>query len=299
MNPILLFPGQATEAVGMSTGWTDHPLWNATLLEAEAHSGYALRTWMAEGPVEALKAQRHAPCAVLAHSVALYRCQRAAGMVLPAVATGHSMGFFSALVAADVVPLAAALDLLRATEDEAERRFGDGTMGMAFVIGLKEADVRARLAGREDLLLSNVNGTAQVTVSGPREALAAFVAAVRPEVMKADLLPVRLPLHCDHMAPLLPYIKARLEAWLPRDPAFPLVSPMDGRRIDDGFEAWEEAIVSVASTIHWPQALAGLRAVAPDGALAECGHGTQLANLTRWLDRSAQVASLQGRPQGS
>jgi malonyl CoA-acyl carrier protein transacylase len=93
------------------------------------------------------------------------------------------------------------------------------------------------------------------------------------------------------MAPLLPYVKARVEAWPPRDPAFPLVSPLDGRTIHDGFEAWEEAIVSIASTIHWPQTVAGLQGLG--GAYVECGYGQQLANLTRWLDRAAAVRSLQ------
>jgi malonyl CoA-acyl carrier protein transacylase len=74
------------------------------------------------------------------------------------------------------------------------------------------------------------------------------------------------------------------------DPAFPLVSPLDGRRIQDGFEAWEEAIVSVAATIHWPHATQGLKALGTD--FLECGFGAQLANLTRWVDRSLRVESL-------
>ncbi|HJV90244.1 MAG TPA: ACP S-malonyltransferase [Holophagaceae bacterium] len=288
---LLLFPGQATEAVGMSKGWTEDPAWVATLAAAEAHTGYPLRLWMAEGPLEALRSQRHAPCAVLSHSVGLFRAHRAAGMPLPAAATGHSMGFFSALVAAEVVPLEAALDLISATEDEAERRFGPGTMGMAYAIGLKEADLRGRLEAFPDLELSNVNGTAQGTVSGPLPALEAFVAAVKPDCMKADLLPVRHPLHCGLMAPLLPYVKDRLTHVLPRDPAFPLVSPLDGRDIRDGFEAWEEAIVSISATIHWPLTVKGLRAFA--GRAFECGHGRQLAGLTLWLDREFGVESLQ------
>ncbi len=275
----------------MSAGWTADPAWVATLAAAEAHTGYPLCTWMAEGPLEVLRGQRHAPCAVLAHSVGLFRAHRAAGMPLPAAATGHSMGFFSALVAAEVVPLEGALDLISATEDEGERRFGSGTMGMAFAIGLKEADLRQRLAAFPELELSNVNGTAQGTVSGPIPALEAFVAAVRPDCMKADLLPVRHPLHCGLMAPLLPFVKDRLAHVEPRDPAFPLVSPLDGRDIRDGFEAWEEAIVSISATIHWPLTVAGLRAFG--GRAFECGFGRQLAGLTGWLARDLKVESLQ------
>lgn len=278
----------------MSAGWTDRPAWRAVLEAAEAHSGLPLRTWMAEGPLEVLRAQRHGPAAVLAHSVGLYRSHRAAGLALPEAGTGHSMGFFSCLVAAEVIPLETGLDLLKATEDESERRFPAGSMGMAFLIGLPEAEVRGLLEGREDLLLSNVNGAAQVTVSGPKTALEAFVAEHGPRCLKAGLLPVDLPLHCDHMAPLLPFVKDRLGSVLPKDPAFPLLSPLDGRSITDGFEAFEEAVVSIAATIHWPLVVEGLRAL--DGPLLECGHGQQLSNLTRWILRDRPVGSLQVPP---
>ncbi len=292
--PILLFPGQGTEGVGMSAGWTDRQAWKATLESAEAHSGYALRTWMAEGPLEALRAQRHGPAAVLSHSVGVYRSHRVAGLPVPKAGTGHSMGFFSCLVAAEVVSLEEGLNLLQATEDESERRFPAGAMGMGFLIGMPEAEVRRLLEGREDLLLSNVNGAAQVTVSGPKEALSAFVSEHAPRCLKAGLLPVDLPLHCDHMAPLLPFVKDRMAAVMPKDPAFPLLSPLDGRVITDGFEAFEEAVVSIAATIHWPHVAEGLKAL--EGPLLECGHGQQLANLTRWILRDRPVGSLQTPP---
>lgn len=289
--PVLLFPGQATEQPGMGRGWGADAAWCGVVEAAEARTGLSLRTLMAHGPAEALRAQRVAPFAVLAHSVGLYRAHRAAGMTRPLGASGHSMGFFSALVAAGVVPLEAALDLILATEDAADARFGTGTMGMAFIIGLREADLAAAMAAHPRLRLSNFNGQAQFTVSGSLEGLRELLAAVGPEALKADLLPVQHPLHCDLMAPLLPRIKEALEAWSPRDPDFPLVSPLDGRRIEDGFEAWEEAIVSVAAPIRWPDAVRGLRALGE--AFFECGHGAQLQNLTRWVDRSLIVASLQ------
>ncbi len=275
----------------MTHGWEADGAWRAVLEAAEAHAALPLRALMAEGPAEDLRAQRVAPFAVLAHSVGLYAAHRAAGMPLPAGASGHSMGFFSAAVAAGVVPIEGALDLILATEDMAEARFGAGTMGMAFVIGLPEAEVRGVLEDLPALCFSNFNGQAQFTVSGPLPDLEAFAAAVSPKALKAGLLPVQHPLHCEHMAPLLPRIKDRLEAYRPADPAFPLASPLDGRLIRDGFEAWEEAIVSVASAIHWPRVVQGLRGLG--GAFYECGYGPQLMNLTRWVDRSLGVASLQ------
>lgn len=291
----LLFPGQGTEAVGMSAGWEAQELWWRTVATAEAHTGYRLLQFMAQGPLEALRQQRHAPCAVLAHSVGIFRARRALGLPMPVAAAGHSMGFYSALVAAEVVPLEAALDLLAAVEDLSEAAFADQPMGMAFLIGVAEAEVRRVLAEHRDLVLSNRNGQAQFTVSGPVPSLEALVETLRPEALKAGLLPVRHPLHGPHMAALLPAVTRRLVHVKPVDPAFPLISHFDGRLLCGGQAAWDEGIASVALPVDWLAVVARVKDLA--APLAECGHGSQLAGLTRWADRTLKVASLQPPPQ--
>ncbi|HEY3400338.1 MAG TPA: ACP S-malonyltransferase [Geothrix sp.] len=290
----LLFPGQGTEAVGMSQGWEVHEAWWRTVAAAEVRTGYRLLRFMAEGPAEALRQQRHAPCAVLAHSVGMFRAWRAAGMVQPVAAAGHSMGFYSALVAAGVVPLEAALDLISAVEDLSEAAFGEGAMGMAFLIGVPEIEVRQALVGHPDLVLSNRNGQAQFTASGPLRSLEALVETLRPSALKAGLLPVKHPLHGPHMAPLLPAITRRLGAVKPADPAFPLISHFDGRLLTTGGAAWDEGIASVALPVDWLAVVGRLKALG--APLAECGHGRQLAGLTRWAERDLLVASLQRPP---
>lgn len=287
----LLFPGQGTEAVGMSAPWVENPVWNATLEAAERHCGYPLRQLMAEGPLEELRFQRHAPCAVLSHSVALYRAHREAGLEIPAAATGHSMGFYSALVAAEVVPLEAGLDLLRTVEDLSEAAFGPGAMGMAFVIGLGEAELHGELALHPDLALSNRNGKAQFTVSGPQGALRAFVAEVEGRALKCGLLPVQHPLHGPHMVALMPAIARRMGPVRPRTPVFPLVSHFDGRLLATADEAWDEGLSSVALPVDWLKVVERLRLIG--APLAECGFGKQLTGLTGWADRELRVKSLQ------
>ncbi|HET6330161.1 MAG TPA: ACP S-malonyltransferase [Holophagaceae bacterium] len=287
----LLFPGQGTEAVGMSAPWVADEAWNATLEAAERHTGYTLRKLMAEGPLESLRFQRHAPCAVLSHSVGLYRAHRAAGMPVPAAATGHSMGFFSAVVASGVAPLEAALDLITAVEEESEARFGAKAMGMAFVIGLAETEVQAALMRHPELALSNRNGKAQFTVSGPKAALEALVAELKPSALKCGLLPVQHPLHGPHMVPLVPAVARRLARVMPAVPAFPLISHFDGRPLWTGAEIWDEAIASPALPVDWLRVVATLKVL--DAPLAECGFGGQLTGLTRWADRDLTVRSLQ------
>jgi len=292
---VLLFPGQGTEAVGMSAGWETQPAWVETLAAAEAHTGYPLRRLMAEGPLEDLRFQRHAPCAVLAHSVGLFRSWRQAGLPQPRAATGHSMGFYSALVAAGVVPLEAALDLLDTVEGLSEAAFAGRPMGMAFIIGVAELEVRQALLAHPALALSNRNGQAQFTVSGPVDALEALVAALQPSAFKVGLLPVRHPLHGPHMAALLPALARRMAAVAPSAPAFPLISHFDGRLLTTGTEAWDDGLASVALPVDWLAVVARLGALA--APLAECGHGSQLSGLTRWANRSLQVESLQCLPR--
>jgi len=294
---VLLFPGQGTEAVGMSAGWEGQGAWANTVRAAEVHTGYPLRRLMAEGPLEELRFQRHAPCAVLAHSVGVFRAWREAGMALPAAATGHSMGFYSALVAAGVVPLEAALDLLSAVEDTSEATFRDRPMGMAFVIGVPELELRQALLAQPALVLSNRNGQAQFTVSGPVDHLQELVTTLQPAAFKVGLLPVKHPLHGPHMVALLPAVTRRMAGVNPAAPAFPLISHFDGRLLRTGSEAWDEGLASVALPVDWLAVVAQFRTL--DLPLAECGHGSQLAGLTRWAERTLQVASLQTPPSGS
>jgi len=292
--PVLLFPGQGTEAVGMATGWGAQSAWVATLAAAEAHTGYPLRRLMTEGPIETLRFQRHAPCAVLAHSVGLYRSWRVAGLPVPRAATGHSMGFYSALVAAGVVPLEAALDLLDTVEGLSEAAFAGHAMGMAFIIGVPELELRHALLAQPALALSNRNGQAQFTVSGPVDALEVLVAALQPSAFKVGLLPVRHPLHGPHMAALLPALARRMAGVTPSAPAFPLLSHFDGRLLATGEEAWDDGLASIALPVDWLAVVARLGSLA--SPLAECGHGSQLAGLTRWADRALRVESLQHLP---
>ncbi len=287
----LLFPGQGTEALGMSAGWEANEAWVRTLAAAEKLSGFPLRQLMSAGPLAELRAARCAPCAVVAHSVALFRAHREAGMPMPLLAAGHSLGFFSAVVAAQVVPLEGVFELINAVEDLSEAAFGRETHGMAFFIGLTELELRQALVGHPEMVLSNLNGQAQFTVSGPRAELESLLAVLGPQAMKAGLLPVRHPLHGVHMVPLLPAVTRRLVRWEPRVPDFPLLSHADGRSLTMGHEIWDEAIASVGLPVCWPAVVKSLRS--REHSVFECGHGAQLANLSRWADRRLQVVSLQ------
>lgn len=271
----------------MSQGWETVEAWRVCLDEAEGSCGLPLRRWMAEGSAEELSAQRHAPFAVIAHSVGVFRAHAAAGMPGPAWATGHSLGFLSATVAAGVVPLSTMFRFVKAVETLAPLRFP--AHGMAFVIGMKELPLREHLLAWPELELSNLNGSAQFTVSGPRPALEALLEAIRPQVLKAGLLPVRHPLHSSAMAALLPGLAREVAEVLPAAPAFPLRSFSTGAPLEGAQACWDEAQASLALPVRWPLVVAALGAE----RVLECGFGSQLANLSRWLRRELRVDSLQ------
>ena len=193
------------------------------------------------------------------------------------------------------MPLRIALDLFSAVEDTCEAAFRDRPMGMAFVIGVTELEVRQALLAHPALALSNRNGQAQFTISGPVEELRSLVATLRPSALKAGLLPVQHPLHGPHMAGLVPAIARRMVAVVPGAPTFPLISHFDGRLLVTGTEAWDEGLASVILPVDWLAVVARLRDLGRP--LAECGHGSQLAGLTRWAERDLQVASLQAPPE--
>jgi [acyl-carrier-protein] S-malonyltransferase len=278
----------------MSKGWEAHPTWWRTLEAAEAHTGVRLLQIMAEGPAEALRSQRLAPLAVVAHSVGIFRTWRAAGLPLPRAAAGHSLGFYSALVAASVVPLEAALDLIHAVETRCDEAFENRPMGMGFLIGVAELEVRTALLDYPELVLSNRNGRAQFTVSGPVASLLPLLDTLRPGALKVGLLPVKHPLHGPHMAALVPGVARALGAVKPRDPAFPLISHFDGRLLETGAEAWDEGLAAIALPVDWLAVVRRLKALG--APLGECGHGRQLAGLTSWADRGLTVRSLQVGP---
>lgn len=271
----------------MSRGWADDPIWRSSLEEAEAACGLPLRRWMAEGPAGELSDQRHAPFAVIAHSVALFRAHTAAGMPRPAWATGHSLGFLSAVVAAGVVGLGPMFRFVSAVEALAPRHFPDH--GMAFVIGLRELPLRERLLAWPELELSNLNGSAQFTVSGPRPALEALLAELGPVALKAGLLPVRHPLHASAMSRLLPALARKVAEVIPAAPAFPLRSFATGELLGEAWACWDEAQASIALPVRWALALGALG----NDSVFECGYGAQLGNLSRWLRRELRVESLQ------
>lgn len=120
------------------------------------------------------------------------------------------------------------------------------------------------------------------------------MAALEPSALKAGLLPVQHPLHGPHMAALLPALSRRLAGVVPRAPLFPLISHFDGRLLGAGAPAWDEGLASIALPVDWLAVVARLQALG--APLAECGHGCQLAGLTRWAQRTLRVDSLQTPP---
>lgn len=290
----LLFPGQGSEALGMSKGWEQVEAWNSAMDRAESHSGLPLREWMSAGPDECVKDQGNSPVIIISHSIGIFLSHSQVGMPRPAMAAGHSLGFYAALVAAGAIPLETVIDLVMDNERTAKEKFGRGQYGMAYLIGIKAEALQDALENWPELHIANVNSNAQFTVSGVLDALNGLLSQVGGQCLHSGLLPVTYPLHGPMMKAVSMEVKKRMSCAKANALGFSLVSHVDGRIISDGQEAWDEALESITLPVVWPSVINSL--VAHSCAVFECGFGKQLANLCRWVQREMVVESLSCPP---
>ena len=290
----LLFAGQGSEFLGMSKGWEQVEAWGGAMDRAESHSGMPLREWMSAGPEECVKDQGNSPVIIISHSIGVFLSHSAAGLPRPAMAAGHSLGFYAALAAAGAIQLETAIDLVMEVEKSAREEFGRGQYGMAYLIGIKADALANALKNWPGLHIANVNSNAQFTVSGRLGELDGLLGQVGGQCLHSGLLPAAYPLH----SPMMKAVSAKVKKKMSRSKAdglgFPLVSHVDGRLIRNGEEAWEEALESIALPVVWPSVVNSL--AASSCAVFECGPGKQLANLCRWINREMAVESLSSPP---
>ena len=211
-----VFPGQGSQSVGMLDAWGNHPAVRATLEEASAALGEDIAALVAGGPKEQLDLTTNTQPVMLTAAIACWRAWRAEGGAAPAAVAGHSLGEYSALVAAGVLTLADALKLVRFRAQAMQQAVPVGTGAMAAVLALEPAQVAAGCAqaaaeSGEVVEAANFNDPRQTVISGS----VAGVEKAR-DVLKAMgakrvvQLPVSAPFHCSLMKPAAEALRARL-----------------------------------------------------------------------------------------
>ena len=303
-----IFPGQGSQKVGMGQALAEaFPVCRDTFAEADAALGEPLSRLCFEGPDDRLMLTENTQPAILAVSTAAYRLLASRG-VEPAFVAGHSLGEYSANVAAGTIAFADALGLVRRRGRYMQEAVPVGTGAMAAILGL-EADKVAQACAEAaegpvndddgdqvDRIVSpaNFNGPGQVVIAGSRAAVARAGERARALGAKRVVpLPVSAPFHCALMKPAEIRLAPELRALPARNPRVPIVANVDAEPKRTAQAAIDALIAQVSLPVRWEAVVARL-ASAGITTYVEVGPGTVLSGLVRKIHREASVVSFGG-----
>jgi [acyl-carrier-protein] S-malonyltransferase len=287
-----VFPGQGSQAVGMGRALAQaFPESRAVFEEADQALGFALSRLCFEGPEEELRLTANTQPAILAVSVAAQRALAARGL-RPEWVAGHSLGEYSALVAAGSLSLADAVRTVRRRGEYMQEAVPVGVGAMAAILGLDLAAIEgacAEAAQGQVVAPANINCPGQVVIAGHKEAVGRAIEACKARGLKRAIpLPVSAPFHCALMLPAQERLAADLAGLSFGDPAMPLVNNVDARVVRSGEECRQGLVRQVSGAVRWQQSVELLRAQGVD-RFVEVGPGAVLAGLIKKIDREVRV----------
>jgi len=284
-----VFPGQGSQSVGMLDAWGDHPAVRQTLAEASDILHQDIGLLIHAGPSDALGLTTNTQPAMLTAGIACYRAWRAEGGPAPAAVAGHSLGEYSALVAAGVLRLADALPLVRLRAQAMQTAVPVGVGAMAAVLGLDAALVREtcmQVATRtgEVVEAANFNDPNQTVISGTQAGVGAAGEALKDAGAKRVLmLPVSAPFHSSLMKPAAEALREPLRNAPFATPVIPVLNNIDVA-VQTEPDAIRDALYRQAfGPVRWVEVVQALRARGLVH-IFECGPGRVLANLLRRVD---------------
>ena len=289
-----VFPGQGSQSVGMLSAWGDHPAVRATLEEASAALGEDVARLIGEGPKEALDLTTNTQPVMLTAGIANYRAWLAEGGAAPAIVAGHSLGEYTALVAAGSLTLMDALPLVRLRAQAMQDAVPVGTGGMAAILGLDAATVRegcAKAAAESGEVVEavNFNDPKQTVIAGSKAGVEAGGAVLKGLGAKRVLpLPVSAPFHSSLMKPAAERLRERLASITIQAPQIPVLNNIDVATPTDA-DAIRDALYRQAfGPVRWVELVGALKARGMTHVV-ECGPGKVLAGMVKRID--AELAS--------
>ncbi|MGE5171993.1 MAG: ACP S-malonyltransferase [Rudaea sp.] len=287
MSIAFVFPGQGSQQVGMMDGFDGHRVVRATFDEASQALGEDLWTLVREGPAEALNLTRNTQPVMLTSAIAVWRAWQDAGGPMPAYLAGHSLGEYSALVAAGALAFRDAVPLVRFRAEAMQDAVAPGAGAMAAVIGTDDAAVTeaCREAAQGEVVEPvNFNAPGQVVIAGAKAAVERAIAAARARGAKrAMLLPVSAPFHSSLLAPAAERLASRLADVAIASPEIPVIHNVDVATHTTPDEIRAALARQAASPVRWTETV---RWFAAHGVthVVECGPGKVLAGLARRID---------------
>lgn len=295
-----VFPGQGSQSLGMLAGLADaHPIVRETFAEASEGAGVDLWALSQQGPEEQLNRTEYTQPALLAAGIAVWRAWRKSGGPTPARVAGHSLGEYTALVAAGALPLDQGARLVRLRGQLMQGATPDGTGAMAAVLGADEALVREvceQAAQSQVLVPANFNSPGQIVIGGHAEAVDRAIALFAERgIRKAVKLAVSVPSHTPLMRDEANRLAEAMRGLDWRLPQIPVVQNVDAK-VYDSIESILDALVKqLFLPVQWT---ACVEALVAQGAsrIAECGPGKVLTGLVKRIDKNVDARAL-GTPE--
>lgn len=284
-----LFPGQGSQAVGMGRELAERfPIAAQTFAEADEAAGFALSRLCFEGPEDELRLTENTQPAILTVSVAALRVLAEHG-IQPALAAGHSLGEWSAHVAAGTLDFADAVRAVRTRGRAMQQAVPAGQGGMAAILSLdatQVAEACAEAAAKTGLVVAaaNLNSPGQTVISGALAAVEkATVIAKAKGARRAVMLPVSAPFHCALMQPAQEEVARVLGGLALRAPAIPVAANVTGELVTTLEDARDALIRQVTGTVRWVDCTHALIAAGAT-VFVEAGPGKVLCGLLRQID---------------
>ncbi len=296
MTLAIVFPGQGSQSVGMMAGFAGTPIVEKTFLEANAILGVDLWTMVREGPAEALNQTTNTQPVMLVAGVACWRAWRERNGALPSWLAGHSLGEYSALVAAEAMRFEDALPLVRFRAQAMQEAVPEGTGGIAAILGLDEAALQPvcdEAAQGEVVEPANLNSPGQVVIAGHRAAVERAMALARQKGAKrAVMLPMSAPSHCSLMRPAAERLRVRLATVEVRKPVVPVVHNRSVESYDDPDRIRQALVEQLYHPVRWIETiqLLGRKGVR---RVVECGPGKVLTGLGKRIVADIEYIALQ------
>jgi [acyl-carrier-protein] S-malonyltransferase len=286
-----IFPGQGSQSVGMGKDLADNfAAARQVFEEADEALGFPLGAMCFEGNEEDLQLTANTQPAILATSVAAFRAMEAEGVDAPSFVAGHSLGEYSALVAAGVIDFADALRTVRKRGTYMQEAVPVGVGAMAAVLGLDVESIEAGCAEAAQGQVcspANINSPSQVVIAGNSEAVDRACDILKAKGAKRAIkLNVSAPFHCELMKPAEERLSIDLEQLAYSDFRCPIVHNIDAQANSEAGRVSEALRKQVSSTVKWLHSIQTLRSSGVEKFI-EVGPGKVLTGLLRQIDREA------------